>query len=64
LRVDPLTAEFAVVGVSWHEVQVDTAAHRVAESGYLTALAQYQSGRWVFRDVHWSEPIPPSDPSH
>jgi hypothetical protein len=64
LRVDPLTSQFAVVAVSWHEVQIDHAGHEVTESGYFTGVAQYQNGRWFFRDAHWSEPIPPQTPSH
>jgi hypothetical protein len=57
LRVDPLTAELAVVAVSWREIQVDTAGHRVDEAGYFTGLAQYRKGRWLFRDAHWSTPV-------
>ena len=64
LRVDPLTPQFAVVAVSWHEVQLDHAGHEVTESGYFTGVAQYQNGHWFFRDAHWSEPIPPQTPSH
>jgi hypothetical protein len=57
LRVDPLTSEFAVVAVSWSEIQVDTAGHSVTEKGYFTGLAEYREGRWQFRDAHWSSPI-------
>ena len=57
LRVDPLTNEYAVVGVSWREVQVDTAGHSVTETGYFTALAEYRDGHWQFRDAHWSAPV-------
>jgi hypothetical protein len=56
LRVDPLTSEFAVVAVSWREIQVDTAGHSVAETGYFTGLTEYREGRWQFRDAHWSSP--------
>lgn len=63
LRVDPLTAELAVVAASWHEVQVDTAGHRVDEAGYFTGLAEYRKGHWQFRDAHWSAPVPPP-PTH
>jgi hypothetical protein len=56
LRVDPLTNEYAVVGVSWREVQVDTAGHSVTETGYFTALAEYRDGHWQFRNAHWSAP--------
>jgi hypothetical protein len=59
LRVDPLTAEFAVVAASWREVQVDKAGHRHEETGYFTGLAEYRDGRWRFRDAHWSAPICP-----
>ena len=57
LRVDPLTPELAVVGVSWREVQVDNANHHVEEAGYFTGLVQYQKGRWKLRDAHWSEDL-------
>jgi hypothetical protein len=57
LRVDPLTNEYGVVGVSWREVQVDTAGHSVIETGYFTALAEYRDGHWQFRNAHWSEPV-------
>jgi hypothetical protein len=57
LRIDPLTNEFAVVGVSWREMQVDTAGHSITETGYFTGLAEYREGRWQFRDAHWSSPV-------
>jgi hypothetical protein len=57
LRVDPLTNEFAVVAVSWREIQVDTAGHSITETGYFTGLAEYREGRWLFRDAHWSSPV-------
>jgi hypothetical protein len=58
LRIDPLTAELAVVASSWHEVQIDAAGHRVDESGFFTGLAEYHDGHWLFRDAHWSAPVP------
>ena len=57
LRVDPLTNEFAVVAVSWREIQVDTAGHSVTETGYFTGLAEYRERHWQFRDAHWSSPV-------
>ena len=57
LRVDALTNEFAVVAVSWREIQVDTTGHSVTETGYFTGLAEYREGRWQFRDAHWSSPV-------
>jgi hypothetical protein len=57
LRVDPLTNDFALVAVSWREIQVDTAGHSVNETGYFTGLAEYRDGRWQFRDAHWSSPV-------
>lgn len=57
LRVDPITNDFAVVAVSWREVQVDTAGHSVTETGYFTGLAEYREGRWQFRNAHWSSPV-------
>ena len=62
LRVDPLTAELAVVAASWREIQVDKAGHRIEEAGYFTGLAEYRDGRWRFRDAHWSAPISPPPP--
>jgi hypothetical protein len=59
LRVDPLTAELAVVAASWREIQVDKAGHRIEETGYFTGLAEYRGGRWRFRDAHWSAPVSP-----
>ena len=59
LRIDPLTAELAVVAASWREIQVDKDGHRIEEAGYFTALAEYRDGHWRFRDVHWSAPISP-----
>jgi hypothetical protein len=59
LRVDPLTAEIAVVAVSWREIQVDKAGHRIEETGYFTALAEYREEHWQLRDAHWSAPISP-----
>jgi hypothetical protein len=61
LRVDPLTADLAVVATSWREVQVDKAGHRIEEAGYFTGLAQYRGGRWQFRNTHWSAPINASE---
>ena len=58
LRVDPLTNEFAIVAVSWREVQVDTAGHSITETGFLTGLAEYREGHWQFRNAHWSAPAP------
>jgi hypothetical protein len=57
LRVDPLTNEFAVVAVSWREIQVDTGGHSVTETGYFTGLAEYREGHWQLRDAHWSSPV-------
>jgi hypothetical protein len=58
LRVDPLTAELAVVAVSWSEVQLDTEGHRVDEAGYFTGLAEYREEHWQLRDAHWSAQVP------
>ena len=59
LRVDPLAADLAVVGASYHELQVWADGRRVDDSGYFTGVAQYRDGRWQFRDAHWSAPVPP-----
>jgi hypothetical protein len=59
LRVDPLTAELAVVAASWREIQVDKAGHRIEDAGYFTGLAEDRDRHWRFRDAHWSAPISP-----
>jgi hypothetical protein len=58
LRVDPLTFQFAVVAAPWHEIRVDHAGHRVEDTGFFTALAEFRDRRWQFRDAHWSSPAP------
>ncbi|HUB50595.1 MAG TPA: hypothetical protein VL986_00415 [Terracidiphilus sp.] len=60
IRVNVLTPELASVGAPWHEVQIDLKGHRVEEAGYFTATAEKRGGRWIFRDVHWSMPLPPA----
>jgi len=60
LRVDPLTADLAVVATSWHEVIVDAAGKSLDESGYFTGIAEYRQGRWQFRNAHWSSAAPPA----
>ena len=59
LRVDPLTADLAVVATSWHEVLIDAAGKRMEENGYFTGTAEYREGRWQFRNAHWSTATPP-----
>src|SRR6202046_3705948 len=61
-RVDLLAGDLAVVGASYHELQVWADGHQVEDSGYFTGVAQYRDGRWQFRDAHWSAPVPPLVP--
>jgi hypothetical protein len=60
LRIDPLTPDLAVVAASYHEVQVKADGVRVNETGFFTAIAERQGGRWQFRNAHWSVAGPPS----
>lgn len=60
LRVDALTEDLAMVAASWHEFRVDMQGHRVEDSGYFTGLVEQRQGQWRFRNVHWSEVVPPS----
>jgi|SRR5436189_198209 len=46
LRIDPLTFELAVVAAPWREIQIDSAGHRVEETGFFTGLAEFRDGRW------------------
>jgi hypothetical protein len=59
IRVDPLTADFAVVATPWVEIQTDLKGHQVTTRGFFTAIAQDRDGQWQFRNAHWSEPVPP-----
>jgi hypothetical protein len=58
LRVDPLTADLAVVGSSYQEIQVDPQGHMVNETGFFTGVVERRNGKWQFRDAHWSETAP------
>lgn len=60
LRVDPLTADLAVMGSSWSELRVGADGARVTEGGYFTAVAERRDGRWMFRNAHWS--VMPASP--
>jgi len=57
IRVDPLTAKFAVVASSYHEVLTTANDQQMTSNGFFTAVAQNVGGRWQFRDVHWSVPV-------
>jgi hypothetical protein len=59
LRVDPLAPRLAILAAPYHEVQVDTAGHRVEENGFLTGLAEHRTGPWRLRNAHWSVAGPP-----
>jgi hypothetical protein len=58
LRVDPLTADLAMVASSWSETIVDNAGHKTDGAGYFTGLVENRDGHWQFRDAHWSSPAP------
>jgi hypothetical protein len=59
LRVDPLAPGLAVLAAPYHEVRVDTARHRVEESGFFTGLVEHGTGPWRLRNAHWSVAGPP-----
>jgi hypothetical protein len=58
LRVDPLTADLAMVASSWHETIIDNTGHKTDGAGYFTGLVENHDGHWQFRDAHWSSPAP------
>jgi hypothetical protein len=58
LRIDPLTADLAIVGSSYQEIQVKSQAQTVTENGYFTGVVERRNGKWQFRDAHWSEAAP------
>jgi hypothetical protein len=55
LRVDLLKEDLAVVGTSYTELQTDPQGHQKTDTGFFTAVAELRSGRWQFRDAHWSD---------
>jgi hypothetical protein len=59
LRVDPLTPNFAVIAATYKEVRLDTAGHRIEETGFFTGTAEHRDGHWQFRNAHWSVLAPP-----
>jgi len=56
IRVDPLTAKFAVVATTYREMLTTPDGQTVMSNGFFTAVAEKQNGSWQFRDVHWSIP--------
>ena len=58
LRIDPLTADLAVVATSYTEVQTDPEGRQVTETGFFTGVVEFRGRRWQFRDAHWSVPVP------
>jgi hypothetical protein len=59
LRIDPLTAQFAVVASSYYEMQTHPDGTRTADRGYFTAVAERGAAGWTLRDAHWSSLTPP-----
>jgi hypothetical protein len=45
LRVDPLTADLAVMGSSWSELRTGVDGARVTDRGYFTAVAERPAAR-------------------
>jgi hypothetical protein len=54
LRVDPLTADLAMLASSYTEVLVSPAGQTSTDRGFFSALAERRAGRWQLRDAHWS----------
>jgi len=59
LRVDPLAPDLAVMAAPYHEIRTGATGDRVSEEGYFTGTAEYNGGRWQFRNAHWSVVVPP-----
>jgi hypothetical protein len=57
LRIDPLTADLAVVASSYTEVITDPTGHQLTENGFFTAVVELRDDRWQFRNAHWSDPV-------
>jgi hypothetical protein len=60
LRVDALAPNLALIATAWHETRVNADGQRVEDHGYFTGIVEYRSGRWQFRNAHWSVAVPPS----
>jgi len=54
LRVDPLSADYAVVAASYTELQVSPQGQRHVERGFFTGVAERGAQGWKLRDAHWS----------
>lgn len=54
MRVDSLTPHFAVLAASYHEILTSATGVQDATSGYFTAVVEYTSTGWKFRNAHWS----------
>jgi hypothetical protein len=52
--VDPMTSTLGMMAAPYHEVLVDSAGHRVEQSGYFTGLVELGPAGWKFRNAHWS----------
>ncbi len=57
LRVDPLTADLAVLATSYREVLTSPEGKRTDSAGFFTGVAELRDGRWEFRDAHWSDAV-------
>lgn len=59
LRVDRIAPNFAVVAASYYEERTDSSGQSVEEFGFFTGTAEFRSGRWQFRNLHWSVTVAP-----
>jgi len=58
LRIDPVSAEMAVMAASYQELINETSGSQLAFGGYLTALAVKTPSGWRLRHLHWSSEPP------
>lgn len=54
LRIDPLSAELAMVAASYTEEVESPDGQQHGDRGFFSALAERQGGQWRFRNAHWS----------
>ena len=57
-RVDALTPDLAEVAVPFHELRTDWEGRQAEEEEMFTALAEFRSGSWKFRNAQWSRTNP------
>jgi hypothetical protein len=54
IRIDPLSANLAIIAAPYHEDITDSAGKITPHEGYFTGTAHRTSQGWKLRNAHWS----------